>query len=133
MKNKEKFAKEIIDLAIKNETVAVDKYTHEVVPCDGFECCNCLLNSVDGYCDNNRPKWAEEEYVEPPIDWSKVPVDTPILVSDDDDTWYKRYFSKYENEKIYAWSDGCTSWSACNKDYVTKWRYAKLAETEDNE
>ena len=87
MKNKEKFAKEIIDFGIKNKAIAVDKYTHNVVPCEGFECCDCLLDS-GGYCDDNRSKWAEEEYVELPIDWSKVPVDTPILVRDSgDDKW----------------------------------------------
>lgn len=133
MKNKEKFAKEIIDLGIKNKAIAVDKYTHNVVPCEGFECCDCLLDS-GGYCDDNRSKWAEEEYVELHIDWSKVPVDTPILVRDSgDDKWGKRYFAKCENDKIYAWSDGCTSWSADDKDYVTDWKYAKLAEMEDSE
>ena len=38
------------------------------------------------------------------VDWSKVPVDTKILVSDYDDTsvWIRRYFAKYENGIVYA-------------------------------
>ena len=60
------------------------------------------------------------------IDWSKVPVDTKILVSDNGKTWFKRYFDKYENGKIYAWVDGKTSFSVRNNDDVIGWEYAKL-------
>ena len=60
------------------------------------------------------------------IDWSKVPVDTKILVSDNGKTWFKRHFDKYENKKIYAWVDGKTSFSARNNDDVIGWKYAKL-------
>ena len=63
------------------------------------------------------------------VDWSKVPVDTPILVKDDcDDKWEKAYFAKYEDEMIYAWNNGRTSFSARNKDDTFIWDRAKLAE-----
>lgn len=63
------------------------------------------------------------------VDWSKVKVDTPILVKDDyDDKWEKAYFAKYEDEMIYAWSNGRTSFSARNKDDTFIWDCAKLAE-----
>ena len=63
------------------------------------------------------------------VDWSKVNVDTPILVSFDGCNWFRKYFAKVQNEKIYAWDDGATSWSVANKEYcVTSWKYAKLAE-----
>lgn len=63
------------------------------------------------------------------VDWSKVEVDTPILVKDDyDDKWEKAYFAKYEDEMIYAWSNGRTSFSARNKDDTFIWDRAKLAE-----
>lgn len=63
------------------------------------------------------------------IDWSKVAVDTPILVKDDyDDKWEKAYFAKYEDEMIYAWNNGRTSFSARNKDDTFIWDNAKLAE-----
>ena len=69
-----------------------------------------------------------EEYKEPQVDWSKVEVDTPILVRQREDSkWYKRYFAKYENGKIYAWENGRTSW---NLDNMAYWQYAKLAEDE---
>ena len=64
------------------------------------------------------------------IEWNKVKVDTPILVRNSkEDNWEKRYFAKVENDEIYAWDDGATSWSVANKEYcVTAWRYVKLAE-----
>lgn len=63
------------------------------------------------------------------IDWSKVKVDTPILVKGDyDDKWEKVYFAKYEDEMIYAWNNGRTSFSARNKDDTFIWDRAKLAE-----
>lgn len=63
------------------------------------------------------------------VDWSKVAVDTPILVRDDyDDKWEKAYFAKYEDEMIYAWNNGRTSFSARDKDDTFIWDRAKLAE-----
>ena len=63
------------------------------------------------------------------VDWSKMPVDTPILVKDDcDDKWEKAYFAKYEDEMIYAWDNGRTSFSARNKENTFIWDRAKLAE-----
>ena len=63
------------------------------------------------------------------VDWSKVEVDTPILVKDDcDDKWEKAYFAKYEDEMIYAWDNGRTSFSARNKEDTLIWDRAKLAE-----
>lgn len=64
------------------------------------------------------------------IDWSKVPVDTPILVKDFKHyNWEKRYFAKVQNGTIYAWDGGATSWSVSNdKTCFTSWRHAKLAE-----
>lgn len=63
------------------------------------------------------------------VDWSKVAVDTPILVKDDyDDKWEKAYFAKYEDEMIYAWNNGRTSFSARNEGDTYIWDRAKLAE-----
>lgn len=63
------------------------------------------------------------------VDWSKVAVDTPILVKDYcDDKWEKAYFAKYEDEMIYAWDYGRTSFSARSEDDTFIWDCAKLAE-----
>ena len=66
------------------------------------------------------------------VDWSKVKIDIPILVSKDGETWFKRYFAQYTDNKVYAWSNGCTSWSCDEEGYkMVNWKYAKLADIED--
>ena len=125
MKNKEKYAKEILEIACSGSSLAFDKTTNKVVPCNGLRCSNCLFGRN---CDEAIKEWCESEYVEQPVDWSKVPVDTPILVRDEDEEKFKkRHFAKYANEKVYAWNMGTTSWSA-DENCVTTWNCAKLAE-----
>lgn len=63
------------------------------------------------------------------VDWSKVEIDTPILVKNhDEDAWEKRYFAFFEDGNVYAWISGTTSWTACIAGGATDWKYAKLAE-----
>ena len=79
----------------------------------------------------HKKKWANSEYVEPPIDWSKVAVDTPILVRDNIfSKWAKRYFAKYENGRVYVWNNGSTSWS---DNRCTPWKLAKLPDKESGD
>ena len=62
------------------------------------------------------------------VDWSKVKVDTPILVSNDNKEWIKRYFARYEDGNVYGWLSGKTSWTATGELSIGCWNYAKLAE-----
>ena len=63
------------------------------------------------------------------VDWSKVAVDTPILVrAYKGNTWEKRHFAFFKDGKVYAWLSGVTSWTAENTNYVFSWKDAKLAE-----
>ena len=62
------------------------------------------------------------------VDWSKVKVDTPILVSNDNKEWIKRYFARYEGGNVYGWLNGKTSWTAICELSIGHWNYAKLAE-----
>lgn len=62
------------------------------------------------------------------VDWSKVAVDTPILVRLDGETWLCRYFAAFKNGIIYTWSSGATSWSVRKREYQDAWSFAKLAE-----
>lgn len=62
------------------------------------------------------------------VDWSKVPVDTPILVKNSyDGCWHKRYFAKYENGVVFAFSCGSTQWSN-GGDTTIPYAEAKLAD-----
>ena len=126
MKNKEKYAKEILEIACSGNSLAFDKTTNKVAPCRSLLCSDCLFGHH--CCDKAVKEWCESEYVEPPVDWSKVSVDTPILVrfSGDDKDWVKRHFARYDNGQVRAWINGTTSWTANGTSDT--WTYAKLAE-----
>ena len=135
MTNYEHYREQIEKIVRMGVSIGVRKDTREVALCvAGVKCTNCLfqINAPGERCTTNKLKWADEEYIEPSIDWTKVPVDTPILVSDDEKHWHRRYFAKRSDGKFYAFSDGSTSWSA-EVGHVTSWLYAKLAGAENNE
>ena len=68
--------------------------------------------------------WLLEKYEEPEIDWSKVKVDTPILVRNyENEEWEKRFFAKFENGFVFAWDFGRMSW---NESQMIPWKCAKL-------
>ena len=127
MLNKEKFAKEIIEIACDGYYVAV--VDGKPMPCECTRCITCDFVNVNSSCKSKAKEWANSEYVAPPVDWSKVPIDTPILVRDSEsEKWCRRYFARYTGGKVYAWGDGATSWSTNHS--ALGWKYAKLAESE---
>lgn len=66
MKNKEKFAKEIIEIACDGCGFAVNNRTGKPVPCCELCCSDCLFNSEE--CEGEKIKaWAESEYIEKPV------------------------------------------------------------------
>ena len=88
--------------------------------CAGMTCYKCRMLQM---------LWLLEDYKEPEVDWSKVEVDTPILVRDNEDgKWIRSYFATYDDGVVYAWNSGRTSWS---EEYTTGWKCSKLAETEE--
>ena len=126
MTNKEKYADKIIEIAVRSKLALKDG---KPIPCVRMRCSECGFFSPDHSCRYNVCKWLDSEYVAPPVDWSKVAVDTPILVRDSEkESWRKRYFAKYYNGIVYAWGGGTTSWSA---ERSTCWKMAKLAEGEE--
>lgn len=129
MLNREKYAEEILNIACEGHSIAI--IDGKPRQCSGASCSKCDFNSNIN-CRKNVNEWANSEYVEPQVDWSRVPVDTPILVRDSESSeWKRRYFAKYKNNMVYAWEAGATSWSAGSPAHMTDWKYAKLAESED--
>lgn len=114
-----------------------EKYEDEIREYNGDNFCEDFVlphilkkdNCAGIYCSvcaKRQLMWFLEEYEEPETDWSKVEVDTLILVRNSEDKmWRKRHFAKYKNGNVYAWSDGQTSWTAYD---MMVWKYAKLAE-----
>lgn len=66
------------------------------------------------------------------IDWRKVEVDTKILVSNDNKRWDKAHFAMFENNTVYSFSNGTTSFT---HGYIAfePWKYAKLYKEDGEE
>ena len=102
--------------------------------CEGVGYYNCPFYCKDkNECDcveielKNPDKALEivMEY-EPKVDWSKVEVDTKVLVRNfNDKIWFPRYFAKYKNDKIYCFDYGRTSFTKEDTGFIV-WDYAKL-------
>jgi hypothetical protein len=132
MLNIEKYKEMLIDEDVINvDNLAIVK--NNPTNCTG-QCAECDFGKGKSKCIPHLKKWLFSEYKEPEVDWSKVKVDTPILVRNTEkEEWQKRHFARFKNGKVYAWYDGLTSWSTAGEDDVNFWKYAKLAESEEQE
>ncbi len=131
MTNKEKYGNEIIELATNTAMFGLKNGKPAI--CEEIKCEECDFyesDSCKGSTYNFR-EWLNSEYVEPSVDWTKVPVDTPILVRDQENfEWTRRHFAKIKNGTVFAWRGGATSWSEDDEETIP-WKYAKLAESEE--
>lgn len=109
MKNKEKFAKEIIEIACSGEILA--KHDDKLYKCSEISCVSCDFKSKAGKgCAYWTREWAESEYVEYETDWSKVPVDTPVVIIGAIED--RRYFDELlADGRLSLFPNGRTSWS----------------------
>lgn len=130
MTNREYYKEQILDIVCSGYDFGFNNEKQNIGKCKDIDCNKCAFSDISTWnCNVKKEEWANAEYVEPPVDWTKVAVDTKILVRDyDRERWEPRYFAKYENGKIYAWLRGATSWS--NKEDPYPWKYAKLYKEE---
>lgn len=129
MTNYEHYKSEIEKIVRLGRTVAIDK-DGKPHACGTINCEDCIGSGKGKSCYVIISEWADAEYIEPEVDWSKVPVDTPILVKQlRHNNWSRRYFSHYENGRVYTFADGLTSWTS--HDDWKDWNYAKLAEVDN--
>lgn len=102
MKNKEKFANKIIEIACGGDGVAVNKETREVLPCcpDGIKCSECLfLDKESRNCSSKKVKiWAESEYIESSIKLKKGDIVKHKYYSDRNPLKYQVVFSTYSGK-----------------------------------
>ena len=132
MINYEKNKAEIDIIFNENTHIAVDKNTNEVTYCRNLNCEDCLFSvryNKGALCGITTAAWLVSEYVEPEVDWSSVPIDTPVLVSDDGVNWHNRHLSNPIDNIPYVWADGTTSWTTRGNE--VRYRYVKLAEVSD--
>ena len=141
MKNKEKYQDVILNIIMESGTpFAVDKCSGEVIPCDTRPCADCIFGHhkkyLDKSCKIDRVMWLNED-VDNISQFRNLPVDTPILVRDsEEDDWKPRHFSRVENDLVYVFGDGTTSFTAksCFAAYRldVPYKFAKLAEEKDD-
>ena len=116
------------ELYLTNEIPMVDMESGyiNIYSCNKFEYANCLKSVFPKIKGNEVLDIAEELGI---VDWSKVPVDTPIYVREhENNTWEKRHFAFFKNGRVYAWLSGTTSWTNNDPNATFIWKYAKLAE-----
>lgn len=122
MKNIEKFAKEILDIAWEGGGMAVTKENKIVCYSDIPSCVLCLLNCYgkrgrSNSCRDKLYEWAESEYVEKPTITSKEKAFLDTLVPD------CKYIARDGNNRLYIYGkkpireDKSESWVPDNSNY----------------
>lgn len=97
MKNKEKYAKEIIEIACSGDSIAIIKESGHIVSCNGVECNLCLFDDED--CRKKTRAWAESEYIEKPVISKKDRVFLEYLSND------LKYIARDNNTSLYAYRE----------------------------
>ena len=124
MINREKFKDELDEMLLAFLAVVEEKPVH----CEDMDCQECDFRGKCPVREKCVIDWLNAEYQEPPVDWSKVPIDTPVLASTDGRYWSRQYFAGVDDDgnpgTFYA---GATSWSSCLIEHCY-YKYIKLAE-----
>ena len=123
MTNREKFKDEPEQLLSAFLAVVEEKPVHS----EDMDCQECDFRGKCPVREKCVINWLNAEYQGPPVDWSKVPIDTPVLASCDGKRWYRRYFAGMRGGEPEAYACGATSWSVDDKR-TCRWAHLKLAE-----
>lgn len=101
MKNREKFAKEILDIACSDRSIAVTK-DNKVVCCADINCESCMFDNCIKHigrsraCSDRLREWSESEYVEKPTITSKEKKLLDLLLA----KW--KYIARDADETLYV-------------------------------
>ena len=112
MKNREKYAEELLDIACTGKSIAIDKRTMQIRGCEGFSCEHCLLSDYDD-CDMKLAEWAESEYIEQPKISKKDRAFLDYLKD------YK-YMARDKNGDLYAYTTIPIRTTTCWRDATCK-------------
>lgn len=78
-------------------------------------------------CFTNEPQCIDIAEYLGVVDWSKVAVDTPILVDETERLQVKRHFARFDGEHVYYYGNGRSSWTFDSTESISP-KYVKLAE-----
>ena len=119
MLNKEKYAKEILDIICSGHNIG--KQNGHLCSCANVKCSDCEFNKYNTYCNEEFAKWVNSEYKEREIDWNKVPVDTPLVIVNSDRKVIYRHFAFVHHDledMICVYENGKTSFSDHCEDNI---------------
>lgn len=124
--------KEIVDwYAVAQVPWGIDTVSGEITPCSKILACASLCEFAKGEdCGLKRMEWLSDEYID--IDWSKVEVDTLILVSNDGNTWAYRYFAGTFFGRLYTFPFDHKSNDNKQMNLI-EWKFGKLIEEEEED
>lgn len=97
MKNKEKFATEIIETAVRTHGLAYNKFTKEITNCRSCRCEDCLFNMGSNTCYETRIEWANSEYKEPKR-FSTLEMDFAVTCDK------VKYYARDKDGKLYGYT-----------------------------
>lgn len=104
MKNREKFAKEILDIACNGRSIAVTK-ENKIAYCSNISCESCMFDGCGKHigrsqaCSDRLREWAESEYVEKPTITSREKKFLNMLLPK------SKYIARDENDKLYVYTE----------------------------
>lgn len=122
-KNKEKYAKEIVEIACEGNEVAVSKETGKPVRCVDMRCSLCAINlNDDKYktCTDYRKEWAESEYIKKQVISKKDRAFLEYLKEE------FKYIVRHKDGTLFAYKDSLTNWFSLNRRFdvdfpMVKW------------
>lgn len=136
MKNREKYKNELIKVIKMDGRICGFVKKHGVFQMFGKDLESFCGETSCVTCGTALQLWLDEEYEEPEVDWTKVPVDTLVRVRDrEEQEWILMYYKGISDcdraHRYMTWCDGATSKTACGGEYMM-WKYCELVEDEDN-
>ena len=99
MTNYEKYKELVISCILQDSVCDLAHAAYGYKPCDERACAECCKFTAE---------WLNRECAE--IDWSKVSVDTPVLIKVEKGIMH-RHFAKYYRGYVVVYANGQTSWS----------------------
>lgn len=94
---------------------------------DVISAADYIITLGDLLPDFNEPNYLDIGKYLGIVDWSKVAVDTPILVDKTERLQVKRHFARFDGEHVYYYGNGRSSWTFDCTECISP-KYVKLAE-----
>lgn len=98
MTNREKYAKEILDITCSGDKLAMRKADKRLTGCNKLECNGCCFSGT-GRCSEVIQKWAESEYIEKPVISKKDKAFLEYIKEE-----FKYITRDDGNKQLFAWS-----------------------------